>query len=418
MSPLDRRRFLYRATATLGGVAAVASVGFDPLDEITQFNPPPDVAPDDLDQQDLPSYIGPNVILIRFGGGVRRLETIQQPHQTYCPFIYHELAGQRGILYDRVSITPEHGIDTSHGQGTLYILTGQYRHYEDIEHRFLAERFEPQSPTVFEYFRKTYNVPAHQALLINGEDRVNEEFYSFSNHHEYGVRYKCAVLSLFRYKMFLLRDDLAHANLSDAERRHKELQLRQMEERDYRTVNRNATTVASPALNNFWTSWRNYYGTSGLVNPRGDRLLTTLALRALTQLRPKFMMINYQDPDYVHWGNSSFYTRAISIIDEGVRELYTATQADPEYRDNTVFVIIPDCGRDNNRCMAVPFQHHFNTASAHEIFAIVSGPACWVPHATRPCDRPQEQISVTKTLGELMGFNAHDAEAPAFFKDA
>ena len=103
-------------------------------------------------------------------------------------------------------------------------------------------------------------------------------------------------------------------------------------------------------------------------------LLTTLALRALQQLRPKFIMINYQDPDYVHWGNPSFYTQAISIIDEGVREIYSAVQADPEYRDRTVFVIIPDCGRDNNRCAAVPYQHHFNTASAHDIFAVVAGP--------------------------------------------
>ena len=26
-------------------------------------------------------------------------------------------------------------------------------------------------------------------------------------------------------------------------------------------------------------------------------------------------MVNYQDPDYVHWGNPSHYTRAIAVID-------------------------------------------------------------------------------------------------------
>jgi hypothetical protein len=226
------------------------------------------------------------------------------------------------------------------------------------------------------------------------------------------VRYKCAVLSLFRYKMFLLRDELAHGNLTEAQRRYKELQLRAMEDKDYRTTNRNSTSVSHPQLDAFWQSWRNYYGTSGMVNPRGDRLLTTLALRALTQLRPKFMMVNYQDPDYVHWGNPTFYTRSISIIDEGVREIYNTCQSLDGYRNNTIFVVIPDCGRDDNRCMPVPFQHHFNTASSHRIFAVVAGAG--ITPAGHVCDRTQEQISVTRTIAQHMCFNAEYVEAPGF----
>jgi hypothetical protein len=123
------------------------------------------------------------------------------------------------------------------------------------------------------------------------------------------------------------------------------------------------------------------------------------------------MMINYQDPDYVHWGNPSFYTRAISIIDEGVREIYSAVQADEEYRDRTVFVVVPDCGRDNNRCADVPFQHHFNTTSAHEIFAIVAGPRQWVRPSQRIVAAQQQQISVARTVGQIMGFESSSAEA-------
>src|SRR5260221_9638517 len=126
-----------------------------------------------------------------------------------------------------------------------------------------------------------------------------------------------------------------------------------METRDYRVENR--ARVATPQLDAFWRKWREHYGRSGMVNPRGDRLLTTLSLWALRELKPKFMMINYQDPDYVHWGPRQFYHRAISIIDEGVREIYNATQGDEQYRDNTVFVVVPDCGRDSNRSMPVPY---------------------------------------------------------------
>ena len=38
------------------------------------------------------------------------------------------------------------------------------------------------------------------------------------------------------------------------------------------------------------------------------------AVTAMTELSPKLMMVCYQDPDYVHWGNASHYTRAIAVI--------------------------------------------------------------------------------------------------------
>ncbi len=405
MSSVDRRKFLCQATASIGAVAAGASMGLDPLDEVPgDFAPPPENAPMDPDFGERRDYNGPNLILVRFGGGVRRLETIQDDAHTFCPFIYHELGRRHGVLCKNMEIASAPHIKTSHGEGTLYILTGQYDAYQDIENQFLGECYEPTKPTLFEYFRRTYNIPAHQALIINGEDRINEEFFTYSRHHQFGVRYKSTVLSLYRFKTYLLRQELANNNLSDRERRRKELRLRQMEAFDYRSENRNSNTVRSTELDEFWERWRRYYGDSGLVNPRGDRLLTTLCLWSLRYLRPRMMMINYNDPDYVHWGNPSFYTRAISIIDEGVREIYNAVQADEEYRDNTIFVVVPDCGRDNNRGMSVPYQHHFGGLSSHQIFSVFAGPQQWIPRSAQINDRSVSQTNVAATIGSIMGF--------------
>ncbi len=408
-SQINRRRFLRSAVASVGITAAAGSLGADGLDEyVGGGEEPPERAEIDF-PQGREEYKGPNVILIRFGGGVRPLETITEPQRTYCPFIYHELATRHGMLFPNMVMDPHTSeVVTSHGEGTLYILTGRYHHYQDIENQFLGSRFEPIAPTIFEYFRRKYNVPAHQALLVNGEDRIAEEFYTHSQHHQFGIRYKSTVLSLFRYKTYLYREQLKNPDLNEHQRRRLQFQLEQMEERDYRSRNRNSVTVSSEKLNDFWAKWRRHYGDSGLVNPRGDRLLTTLAMWALRELRPKLMMINYQDPDYVHWGRSSFYTRAVSIIDDGVRELWNTIQNDDEYRDNTVFVVVPDCGRDNNRCAPVPFQHHFN---AHEIFGIIAGPQRLGIQGTRPYDREVQQTSMTKTIGDLMGFDATEAQA-------
>ena len=130
-----------------------------------------------------------------------------------------------------------------------------------------------------------------------------------------------------------------------------------MEALDYRAKGKRDPANVVQA---FWKKWRDYFGENGLVNARGDRFLTELSLWSLKYLRPKLMMVNYNDPDYVHWGNMSHYTRGISVIDDGLRQLVAATDADEHYRDNTVFVIVPDCGRDSNPLISVPCQHHFN----------------------------------------------------------
>ena len=60
-------------------------------------------------------------------------------------------------------------------------------------------------------------------------------------------------------------------------------------------------------------------------------------------------------------------------------------------RDNTVFLIVPDCGRDSNRAMPVPFQHHMNSRSAHQI------------GKTRSAITPRAMKIIQKTLRSTRG---------------
>jgi hypothetical protein len=109
----------------------------------------------------------------------------------------------------------------------------------------------------------------------------------------------------------------------------------------------------------------------------------------------------------VHWGNASHYTRAIVAIDKALERLVAAVDADPEYRENTVFLVIPDCGRDANPLMSVPYQHHFNTRSSHEIWALIFGSSTV---RGRVLDKPVDQTSIAATAGALMGARAYRAE--------
>lgn len=352
-------------------------------------------------------YEGPNVILVRFGGGVRRAETIGEA-TTYAPYLRHVLA-RRGVFVPDLRIAQLDGVNTSHAEGTLNLLTGRYLAYRDAGSRFLSDRLEPTEPTLFEYLRDAFDIPSHQVLLINGEDRPQEEFFTYGVHDHYGIDYRSEMLSLHRLKLFKFAQILADGTAGD-------LALEQAQ-KDYDALlaadPRVMAPDQSPQITAFWARWRAHYGDDGFRNPRGDRLLTALALRAIAELRPRFLMINYQDPDYVHWGNPSHYTRAIQIIDDGLQRLVAAVDADPAYRDNTVIVVTPDCGRDDNGLMGVPFQHHFNSRSAHETWAVFVGPGI---EKGRTLDKAVDQSTIAPTIAALMGVKAHRAEGDVLWE--
>ena len=346
-------------------------------------------------------YDGPNVILVRFGGGVRRAETIDES-ATYAPYLRYVLA-KRGVFIPDMRIAQLDGVDTSHAEGTLNLLTGRYLAYRDAGSQFLQDRLEPTEPTLFEYLREAFDIPSHQALLINGEDRPQEEFFTYGVNDHYGIAYRSEMLSLHRFKLYKFAQIIADGTADEATLQDAQKQYTSLMEADPRAI----TPDQSPEVTAFWARWRAHYGDDGFKNPRGDRLLTALATRALRELRPRLMMVNYQDPDYVHWGNSSHYARAIAIIDDGLQRLVETVESDPIYRDNTVFVVTPDCGRDDNPLMGVPFQHHFNSRAAHETWAVIFGKGI---ERGNTLDRPVDQSAIAPTIAAVMGFRAGRAE--------
>ncbi|MEM1067049.1 MAG: hypothetical protein AAGJ74_16225 [Pseudomonadota bacterium] len=349
-------------------------------------------------------YSGPNVILVRFGGGVRRAETIDEA-TTFAPYLRHVLA-PRGTFIPDMRIAQLDGVDTSHAEGTLNLLTGRYLAYRDAGSKLLQDRLEPTEPTLFEYLREAFDIPSHQALLINGEDRPQEEFFTYGVNEHYGIAFRSEMLSLHRFKLYKNAAIVAEGTAPEAALATAQEEYAALMAADPRAI----TPDQSPEVTGFWERWRAHYGDDGFRNPRGDRLLTALAVRALAELQPRLMMVNYQDPDYVHWGNPSHYTRAIQVIDEGLQRLVEVVEADPFYRDNTVFVVSPDCGRDDNALMGVPFQHHFNSRSAHETWAVLYGPGV---ARGAVLDKPVDQSAVAPTVAALMGFRAGRAEGDA-----
>lgn len=352
-----------------------------------------------------PEYTGPNVIIIRYGGGVRRRETIDERH-SWSPYMMKVLA-DRAFLYRKMELAQIEDASTSHAQGTINILTGRYKAYRDLGTGF-GEVLEPTSPTLFEYLRAQYDVPVHQALIVNSENRLEDESLNFSqnqmNRHLGGVEYRSEFLSYHKFKLYSVRKRLEEGALTGKAKEEAEKEIARVRKK---TLGKHLNIDKYPdEIEAFWDKWRDFYGDTGLINPRGDRLTTELSLWAMRELRPKLMMVNYQDVDYVHWGIKSQYTRGIAIIDRGIRELVEEVDRNEAYRDNTVFVIVPDCGRDSNPLLRIPYQHHFNTKSAHEIFAMFFGAGI---QQRQKIDAVVDQSSIAPTVGAIMGLKTPEA---------
>lgn len=352
----------------------------------------------------LKRYKGPNIILIRYGGGVRRRETIDPSH-SFSPYMMNVLAPS-GTLFSNMTIAQFRGNETDHAQGTINLLTGRYKAYRAEKKETFADILQPTSPTLFEYFRKTYDIPVHESLIINGEDRLQDESMNFAQHRAYGINYRAEFLSYSKYKAYIIQRDLERDDLEDGKRDElintlAELQIKNL-------------TLPKPQdyprpIQAFWEKWERFYKDDKRLQPRGDRLSTEIALWALRELQPKLMMVNYQDPDFVHFGIESHYTRGIAEIDRGIQLIMRSVETNPFYRENTVVAIVPDCGRDDNPLMSIPYQHHFSSRSSHEIFALFSGSGI---AKNKIITKEVDQISVAATLAKLMNFEAPFTEGP------
>src|SRR5437763_13482017 len=114
------------------------------------------------------------VVVITFGGGARDQETFAPEGQEYIPHLMRELIPQSTFFTQMVN----RGI-LGHYVATASLATGVYETINNFA------SLPPESPTVFEYFRKDLRRPSSDAWVVapsNGFNRIGE-----SSHRSYGM---------------------------------------------------------------------------------------------------------------------------------------------------------------------------------------------------------------------------------------
>jgi hypothetical protein len=94
-------------------------------------------------------------------------------------------------------------------------------------------------------------------------------------------------------------------------------------------------------------------------SPRsGDALNSYVAREIMARYAPSLLVVNLGEIDVAHQGSFSLYSRAIRNADRQVWDLWQHVNKLPAYRGKTVFIVVPDHGRNLDGLGMNGFQHH------------------------------------------------------------
>jgi hypothetical protein len=321
------------------------------------------------------------VVVITFGGGARDQETFAPEGQANIPHLLRELIPQ-STFFAQVT---NRGI-LGHYVATASLATGTY----ETVNNFAS--LPPESPTVFEYFRKQLKRPASDAWVVapsNGFNRIGE-----SSHRLFGVGTGARVI-LPKYLLsaatsgsadygHLLRDSY-ETPLYAPELGGNTFELAQMDD------------ILKLSVDDFKTHARN------LSSP--DELSVYVVRQLMRQLAPSLLWVTMHDIDIAHAGAYSLYIEGIRRTDRLSAELWNVIQSEPEYKGKTALFILPDFGRDaDDDSGGNGFQHH-RTGDALSRTTWMMALGAGIREGV-VFDQPVETIDLVPTLGSLMGFSA------------
>jgi hypothetical protein len=321
------------------------------------------------------------IVVVTFGGGARDQETFAPEGQENIPHLMQDFIPQSSFFTQVVN----QGI-LGHYVATASLATGVYETINNFA------SLPPESPTVFEYFRKDLKRPAFDAWVVapsNGFNRIGE-----SSHRSYGPGLGASVIlpkHLLTAAMsggsggvdHLLRDNYETPYYAP-ELGGREFELRQLENILKLSVDdfkAHARTLASP-----------------------DELSVYIARQLMRQVAPSLLWITMHDIDIAHAGTYSLYVEGIRRTDRLCSDLWKAIQSEPEYAGKSTLFILPDFGRDSDDDSGGNgFQHHrTGDALSRTTWMLALGAGV---REGLVFDRRVESTDLVPTLGAMMGFS-------------
>jgi hypothetical protein len=321
------------------------------------------------------------VVVVTFGGGARDQETFMPEGQENIPHLMRELIPQASFFTQVVN----RGI-LGHYVATASLATGVYETFNN----FAA--VSPESPTVFEYFRKDLKRPSSDAWVVapsNGFNRIGE-----SSHRSYGPGLGARVI---------LPKRLLSAAISDRSHDYQHL-LRDNYETPYYTPELLGNEFELQQLEMILKLSVDDFKSHAQTLSSPDELSVYIARQLMRQVAPSLLWITLHDIDVAHAGAYSLYIEGIRRSDRLCAELWKAVQTEPEYAGKTTLLILPDFGRDSDDdAGGNGFQHHrTGDVLSRTTWMLAAGPGV---REGVVFDRAVDSTDLVPTIGAILGFS-------------
>ncbi|MBL8901463.1 MAG: hypothetical protein JNM84_27800 [Planctomycetes bacterium] len=334
------------------------------------------------------------VVLIAFAGGVRSRETLGAPQNV--PALTQ--MAREGVVYPNVKVA-----NLGHFGAALALFTGVG------EAMGIRENARGVFPTLFEYLRSQLGLGAGDVWLSTSGGNQYTNF-SYSAHPKFGEAFGANLISgdgVFNADFKALVQDLGVPKALEGEEAAKLDRLRDI----IATPGGSAPVVNDPA------TVRRIEGyiveelsgkTAQITGPgQSDRKAIRVANNILRLFRPKVLAITLLNADAAH-GSYNGYVEIIRKNDEEIGKLLKTIQDDPELRDSTAVIAVPEFGRDKNLNERNGLDHGDGSEDLQRVAAF-----CWGPDFQRGkiVDKMVSSVDICPTVCELFGAKAEYSKA-------
>lgn len=329
------------------------------------------------------------VVVVAFAGGVRSKDVIETPANV--PNLMR--IAKNGVTMPNVRCR-----NIGHYGAALSIFTG------NVEVMGIRENERGLNPTVFEYLRKDLGFAASD-LWLSTSSGAQGKLFAHSDHPDYGAAYGANVLDgdgIFNVEFQKVLDAFGRPRADAA----KESQLmdrltgamdpaalqglgagkapdpahvRRIEKFILDELSGNTTRVTGP-------------GSS-------DAKAIRIASNILRTFRPRLLGITLQNADIAH-GSYNGYVEVIRRNDEEIGRLWDAIQQDPELREDTALLVLPEFGRDKDLNERNGLDHGDTSDCLRKVFLVAAGPDFARDKVVRTeCDTHDVAPTVLSLLG-------------------
>lgn len=333
-------------------------------------------------------------------GGVRRDETFAPEGVTNIPHLSGDLL-PKSLFYLH---SRNEGV-TAHFNAISSILTGNWQRVDDWG------KLAPTTPTLFEQFRKGRGVDRSDTWVV-ASNKALTSLIGASSDSNYGPAYGANVVFPKQLMLQAVVDALRQgrtANMADRSKVEAELESA-MEGSNYEGLGWNVFDAADQLDPRVRATIQNaiadFVHSGGPTS--GDELTFFMTREIMRKFAPQVLVVVFSDVEAAHFGSYALHMSGIKTADRLTYQMWQEIEANPDYREQTTMIVLPEFGRDPDGSSTNGFfNHRANAESTRDTWMLALGAGIGKPQTI---ERPIRHIDLCPTLASLLGCPLLDAQ--------